>query len=84
MTSVSMISSFELVRSWLRRSLAVSRFVSTSSVPPVTKPAIRMRWKREVSNLGCQWSFEGHFVEVRATHRGDEHQPASENLECGH
>ena len=43
----------ELLRSWLRSNRAVSRLVSTSSLPPDTNPATRTRWKPETSSFGC-------------------------------
>src|SRR5580765_6252776 len=52
MTSASMTLSDDFVRSWLRSSRTVSRFVSTSSLPPATKPATRTRWNGETSILG--------------------------------
>src|SRR4051812_19659220 len=47
-----MTLSEDFVRSWLRSRRTVSRLVSTSSLPPATKPATRTRWKGETSILG--------------------------------
>src|SRR5438477_2043112 len=52
MTSASMTLSDDFVLSWLRSNRTVSRFVSTSSLPPATKPATRTRWNGETSILG--------------------------------
>src|SRR5688572_10344202 len=52
MTSASMTLSDDFVRSWLRSNRTVSRFVSTSSVPPATKPATRTRWNGDTSIFG--------------------------------
>src|SRR5712691_7014100 len=52
MTSASMTLSDDFVRSWLRSNRTVSRFVSTSSLPPATKPATRTRWNGETSIFG--------------------------------
>src|SRR3990170_5173523 len=52
MTSASMTLSDDFVRSWLRSNRTVSRFVSTSSLPPVMKPATRTRWNGETSIFG--------------------------------
>src|SRR6266446_7010166 len=51
-TSASMTLSDDFVRSWLRSNRTVSRFVSTSSLPPATNPATRTRWNGETSILG--------------------------------
>src|SRR5437773_3906094 len=51
-TSASMTLSDDFVRSWLRSNRTVSRFVSTSSLPPATKPATRTRWNGETSIFG--------------------------------
>ena len=50
-TSASMMRSGDFDRSWLRRSRTVSRFASTSSVPPLMKPATSTRWKADTSIL---------------------------------
>ncbi len=47
-----MTRSDDFERSWLRSSRTVSWFVSTSSVPPATKPAISTRWNAETSSFG--------------------------------
>ncbi len=50
--SASITFRLDLVRSWLRRSRTVSRFASTSSVPPATNPTTSTRWNDEVSSFG--------------------------------
>ena len=42
-TSASMTRRLDLVRSWLRSRRTVSRFASTSSLPPAMKPATSTR-----------------------------------------
>src|SRR4029079_19303686 len=48
-TSASITRSGDLVRSWLRRSRTVSRLASTSSLPPLMKPATSTRWNAVTS-----------------------------------
>src|SRR4051794_29244442 len=47
-----MTRSDDFERSWLRSRRTVSWFVSTSSVPPATKPAISTRWNGVTSSFG--------------------------------
>ena len=63
-TSASMTLSDDFERSWLRSSRTVSRFVSTSSVPPATKPATRTRWNGETSIFGLDRRLD-RDLEVR-------------------
>ena len=42
----------DFVRSWLRSRRTVSRFASTSSVPPETNPATSTLWNAEMSIFG--------------------------------
>ena len=51
-TSASMTFSDDFVRSWLRSKRTVSRFASTSSLPPLMKPATSTRWNAVTSILG--------------------------------
>ena len=48
-TSASMMRSGDFERSWLRRRRTVSRFASTSSLPPLMNPATRTRWNADTS-----------------------------------
>src|SRR5262245_59656010 len=50
-TSGSTTCSSDLERRWLPSNRPVSWLASTSSVPPVTKPAINTRWNAETSSL---------------------------------
>src|SRR6185503_3155462 len=50
-TSASMTFSSDLVLSWLRSRRTVSWLASTSSVPPLTKPAMSTRWNGVTSSL---------------------------------
>ena len=70
MTSASTTLRFDLVRSWLRSSRTVSRFPSTSSDPPATKPTTSTRSNGEVSIFG--WigvSTETSIVLAQASER---------------
>ena len=51
-TSASMTRRPDLVLSWLRSSRTVSRLASTSSVPPLMKPATRTRRNADTSIFG--------------------------------
>ena len=51
-TSASITRSGDFVRSWLRSRRTVSRFASTSSVPPLMKPATSTRWNAVTSIFG--------------------------------
>ena len=51
-TSASITRRFDFERSWLRSSRTVSRFASTSSVPPPMKPATSTRWNGDTSIFG--------------------------------
>ena len=50
-TSASITRSDDFERSWLRSSRTVSWFVSSSSLPPATKPATSTRWNADTSSL---------------------------------
>ena len=50
--SASMTLRVDFVRSWLRSRRTVSRFESTSSVPPATNPTTSTRWNGDVSSFG--------------------------------
>ena len=65
-TSASITLSDDFVRSWLRSRRTVSWFVSTSSVPPATKPATSTRWNGRDVQLGLDRRFDRDLERSRA------------------